>query len=692
MPGTRGSALSRRHGVAPVNGHAVTKKGSQRFEQIATGRRESLCDEEEVLVRGLSSASSSSVSLVASPPRIVLPEFDGPGTATESTGQVSSYANVLPPHQYLDSLAIVFLLINVPDVVLLLVQGLFMLRVTPISIRDGRHPSWKVIIGVEALLILFYAVITPSIRAGIATLAEPVIASTLAGNGGRGTAICASFVFIANGLPTLFIGGSISWKPSSSNITNIVSAAKSKNGASDRLDGRTENWNSLRQIIALHVVARWTWETLKRFLTIQVKQSKLENAEATPQNVSTATIAKWRKANESPPAPRMVLWTTLASHYISSQKRDQLSATENHESYLAQLEGAFHVREVTTSSVRLCVKRRKDLLSSFGELDAFEVRVNGLLWREVSASLEENTDMKNHSLYQDRLTCLFLDITSLVSSTNEIEVTNTTLDSDTILFHAAICTMQSEATPITASTVRQNSPISTLTEKVKSSTEHLEVLKSTLKRIRKDHKSSLATLRNEHDAMLKRLQAPDKAEERARRGNLALKTHIKQIEEKIASSEQEMCNIKQGIAARTSELDSCRRKWEFECAVLDRNHEKQSQKKLAMERILQEFHEEKLAIQARKERLTARDGKLKAEWQLCEDIVRKRHECDELQRRRQDSRVQLIRERQAMQAEQVLHAEQQETQVLETMDRISKMHCDRLALEKLPVHPGEAPL
>jgi len=736
MPVQRGSG-SKRGGATPtLNGHAnhsLTKKRSQRFEpsgQSPTlGPRRSSIDVDNTpktasgdstperdsdpkksagLANNLNPGSApkdpglSNVAPTAdSQKRIHVSQTPNSPTVASKGSTRSTYASVLPPHQYLDSLAITFFLVNLPTIFLVIVHLLFVIfAVSPYSSTIERYSLWKTILPAEAFIVLFFALVSPSIRALITELAEPVIASTLAGNGGRGTAICAAIMFAAGRVPTVLFGGLIRLKrnsPGALSDTLVLTAndLETENEALDRLGDELQAWllALIRQLIAIHVVARWSWEGLKTYLTNRVNQSKLEDASAAP-SVDPTALAKKKKAL-APPSnlSQMPLWTTIANNYIVATKDAELKPPEDLSAYLHDNECALHVREITSSSVRLCAKGSRQKLSScLGPFDYFDVCVNGLQWREVSISVEDGDRPADETtLYNHESVCLYLDIQALVPSTaNEIEITNShSPDPGVVLFHATICTIQKEATAaaptLAPQTVRPNSPISTLTDKLNNAIENLNQLKNNQRRIRKDHKSTVASLRSEIDILHSRLDAPDKGEERARRGNLALKYHVMQTEDKIHKLEDDIQHTEELIADRQQQLTSGRDKWEVERSTLDKSRRSQNELKSTHDRFLQQFHSEKLAINARKEKLTSREVKLKGELEILETAERKKHEdSDDRARKRRDARNQLIKERQASQAEQVLALEQLESQLEDIKERTARTNAERLVLETVP--------
>jgi hypothetical protein len=739
MPVPRGSG-SKRGGATPtLNGHAnhsLTKKRSQRFDSLAGQSPTLIAPRSSIDVDTAKTASGdstperdvdprkSSTALVNSAGFGSTLKDPGHSTVVQNTdsqnrihvGQSpssptviskgstrSTYASVLPPHQYLDSLAITFFLVNLPTIFLVLVHILFVIfAVSPYSSATERYSLWKTILPAEAFIVLFFALVSPSIRAVITELAEPVIASTLAGNGGRGTAICAAIMFAAGRVPNVLFGGIIRFKrysPGAFSDTLVLTAndLETENEALDRLGDELQAWllALIRQLIAIHVVARWSWEGLKTYLTNRVNQSKLEDASAAP-NVDSATLAKKKKAlAPTSNLSQMPLWTTIANNYIVATKDAELKPPEDLSTYLYENESALHIREVTSTSVRLCAKGlRQKLLSCLGPFDSFDVCVNGLQWREVSISVEDDDRLADEAtLYHQESVCLYLDIQALVPTTaNEIEITNSNSSNPgVVLFHVTICTIQKEATTtaiptLAPQTVRPNSPISTLTDKLNNAIENLNHLKNNQRRIRKDHKSTVASLRSEIDNLHSRLDAPDKGEERARRGNLALKYHVMQTDDKIHKLEEEIQRTEELTADRQEQLTSGREKWEAERLALDESRRSQQEKKSTHDKFLQQFHSEKLAINARKEKLTSREVKLKGELEILETAERKKlEESDDRARKRQDARNHLIKERQASQAEQILTLEQLECQLEDIKERTARTNAERLVLETVPV-------
>lgn len=728
MPGPRGNGPKRGGTTATLtNGHGthtLSKKRSQKFESASHhptlgGRRNSLDVEVDKSGSGDStpdrdsdakrppgsSASASSGSLqkeLTNAGNATISDLQNrihvgqsPGTPN-SENKNSEYASVLPPHQYLDSLAITFFLINLPTIFLVLVHVLFVIfAVSPYSSATDRYSSWKTILPAEGAIILFFALVSPSIRAYITELAEPVIASSLAGNGGRGAAISAAVMFAAGRLPNVILNGFVRLKrysPGGFSDTFVLTAKEldTKHEVLDRLGDELQAWllAIIRQLIAIHVVARWSWEGLKRYLTNRVNQSKLEDATASA-NIDTSKKKK-EKAVSPTSTVQMPLWTTIANNYIVATKDQELKPPEDLSTYIVENECCLHIQEITSCSVRIRAKgQRAKLESILGDPSAFDVSVNGLQWREISVSIEEGENPNDETMYHQQIIRLYLDIQALVPSTaNEIEITNTSLPEPVILFHATICTTQKEATAPTAApqTVRPNSPISTLTDKLNNAIENLNNLKNNQKRIRRDHKSTVTSLRSEIDALHSRLEAPDKGEERARRGNLALKYHIMQTEDKIRTLEDEIHNAEDAINDRQKELISSREKWESERSALEASRRSQHTTKSSFDKFLQQFHAEKMAINARKEKLTSREVKLKGELEILEAAERKKDEqVDDRSRRRREARAQLIKERQTSQAEQVVLVEQMESHLAEIKERTARTHSERIGLESMPV-------
>jgi hypothetical protein len=221
----------------------------------------------------------------------------------------------------------------------------------------------------------------------------------------------------------------------------------------------------------------------------------------------------------------------------------------------------------------------------------------------------------------------------------------------------------------------------------------LNDLKNNQRRIRKDHKATVATLRAEIDMHHARLDAPEKGEERARRGNLALKYHNMQTEDKIRTLKEEIQQASISITNRQKELHSSRQKWESERSTLETSHRSQHSTKSSLDKFLQQFHAEKLAINARKEKLTAREVKLKGELEILQAAEAKRdEECGDRSKKRREARAQLIKDRQASQTEQIIAVEQMELQLAEIKERTARTHGERQLLESMLSQPQSSPV
>ena len=733
MPLPKGGGTKRTGPSTTLNGHTphtLSKKRSQRLDNVVQSpslgaRRSSLdCDTaksssgdstpDRDLDGKITSASSNGTSSMAnsahltnaimngSQKQIHVGQTPGAPSVANKASTRSPYASVLPPHQYLDSLALTFFLVNLPPFVLAFIHVLFILfAVSPYSNATDRYSSWKTLLPAEAFIVLFFALASPSVRASITELAEPVIASTLAGNGGRGTAICALIMFAAGRIPDVVLGGLIRLKTNSPVLLSdtLVTTAHELDPEREIMDRFGDEWQAwilalVRQLIAVHVVARWSWEGLKQYLTNRVNQSKLEEA-----STSTSTADAGKKKKLVPPpsdSPKMPLWTTIANNYIVATKDAELKPPEDLPTFMLENECVLHVWEVDSCSVRLRARGSRDRLhESLGPFDSFRVNVNGLQWREVSVSLEHEDSNKSDPMYHQENFCLYIDIQALVQATaHEIQVTTPHFQTpDDILFHATICTIQKEATAaalLTPQTVRPISPISTLTEKLNTAVENLNELKNSQRRIRKDHKSTIASLRSELEGLHSRLETPDKGEERARRGNLAMKYHVMQTEEKIRVLEDDIHCAEETISNRQSQLSSGRQKWESERSALANSCRQQNSTKSSYDKFLQQFHSEKLAINAKKEKLTSREVKLKGELEVLEAAAKKKmEELDCRSKKRQDSRNQLVRERQTTQADEIKVVEQMESQLMEIKEKTARTHSERMRLESVPgVLPG----
>src|SRR5579862_2637223 len=284
MRGPRGSGSKRvsSNSAAP-NGaahHTLTKKRSQQridgtntashspslggrrasleVDTLKSGNEECSVEKDSEVKRPPGSSASSSCgslsrdavnpTLTDSQKRIHVGQSPETLAYTNKSDTGTSYDSVLPPHQYLDSLAITFFLINLPSIFLVFVHLVFiMFAVAPYSGSGDRYSSWKTIIPAEAGIVLFFALVSPSIRAYITELAEPVIASSLAGNGGRGAAICAVVMFAAGRLPNFMLSTFIRLKrytPGGISDT-LVSTAKeldTEHEVIDRLGDELQAW------------------------------------------------------------------------------------------------------------------------------------------------------------------------------------------------------------------------------------------------------------------------------------------------------------------------------------------------------------------------------------------------------------------------------------------------------------------
>ena len=159
-----------------------------------------------------------------------------------------------------------------------------------------------------------------------------------------------------------------------------------------------------------------------------------------------------------------------------------------------------------------------------------------------------------------------------------------------------------------------------------------------------------------------------------------------QTEEKIHRLEEDIQNAEKSIVNRQNELHTSREKWESERSALESSRRSQRSTKSSLDIYLQQFHGEKLAINARKERLTSREVKLKGDLESLEAAERKKdEESDDRSKRRQEARHQLIKERQATQVEQILQVEQMESSLAEIKERTARTHSERVLLESMPL-------
>src|SRR5205814_1739743 len=134
-----------------------------------------------------------------------------------------------------------------------------------------------------------------------------------------------------------------------------------------------------------------------------------------------------------------------------------------------------------------------------------------------------------------------------------------------------------------------------------------------------------------------------------------------QTEDKIRKLEEDIQLAEESIASRRQQLISGQEKWQSERLALENSRRSQNETKVSYDKFLHQFHLEKLAINGRKEKLALREVKLKGELDILEAAERRRHEeSDNRAKKRQEARIQLIKDRQASQAEQVMALEQME--------------------------------
>ncbi|KAK9469044.1 hypothetical protein V1512DRAFT_220817 [Lipomyces arxii] len=292
--------------------------------------------------------------------------------------------------------------------------------------------------------------------------------------------------------------------------------------------------------------------------------------------------------------------------------------------------------------------------------DGVSVRVNGILWPEVSVQtvVQHETDPIVQALEDavadevddvERETLLV--VSGLTPITEyEIEVCKRFASRRQVtICRTNICTSPKEQSVSSQQPSRPLSPVTTLLDTLCTTNALLCDEKQKLKRSRREHSKHLSALRSEIDSLRSRLGTVDKGDERAWRRVLALRESVRRTEEEIEALNAEMESLEKEESAVELEIGVRKQAWENTMAELEVVKSEFSAFEDEIGNRERGLANDESAVQVRRDRLLSRHKKLLLDFQRADQ--ERRCAWDREFARRKVQREQLRDRRQAIEAE-----------------------------------------
>ncbi|ORY79453.1 hypothetical protein BCR37DRAFT_91951 [Protomyces lactucae-debilis] len=610
---------------------------------------------------------------------------------------------VLPTYPVADTLALVLILINFPNVLVMVTHLMFSYKehVSAASSSLASPPLFMILF-VDAIVVLFTAVILPSLRSTITDISHVIIAISMSGAKWRYTfpfaAALTSMRVALNKLANL--GRLQDWNMEESSwlqsawhrfgsqllrpLRGLVAnppELSSSYTLSDTVMG------SVKSAVAIHVFSLGLIRLVKYWIqsshASSVPPSKRDESGSKKkrhQQQQQQAITAELKMDARQPS----IWDQFLNWRIDTMNKRQGDPPLN-----VGPPSAW-VAEITPWYVSLCVS------TGSTESPQLTMQVNGLPWDAKPIASSDNTET-TWSLFVENLSPkteydIALEFTepnlgryhfAICTSSRDahqprrlrgdssLPAINTNLQNATI---AATVTTGQGNTPeepvlSTDNTAHPNgplSPITTLEDSIAIAAAKLEEKRAALKRTRKENTKRLQLLQREVDHLAQRTTGTDKTEMRMQGRMLSLQNEVKRIQESIDEMEAERQQL-------VSEHEQQARRWQsehdkamHEAALLQAAKHAFEETKAAHERRFATAEQDAAKTRAKADKLSLRRTKIQQDL----DRLATEHE-DLLLKEYQDRRMEREQVRDMrLQAEadllKSLHEMQQQADLLQT--------------------------
>lgn len=593
-------------------------------------------------------------------------------------------ATVLTAFPLLDTITLLIIFLQLPSTLLTVIHFLYALQtfvppsttllsastaaslpsLTNLLLQGSNgSPSLLTIIIADIVVALLSMLIWPPARAFLIDFAQAVIAISFgAGNGdgvsGKNVVVCAGLM---GGIRV--VQGRWGWSDA---WDSLQPANRGDAAEAYMFLGRAEPSGWIRSMVAIHIVAQWGMQLLRRWLKkrpeageavggkdgkdVGVKVKDPEAAVAPGLERGDSVSGKRRKKKEAQSIRNnQPLWATVANMIVHLAKEIERSRTSS-EAQNTHSDSAAVMQSDAAGGDQVWIARigsneiafvaglvggkqeggqngttaqNGDAASGGKEAAPFFVRVNGIVWPQTEIYRLDTTDLDAAEWS--------VDITGLTGSTEyDFEFVYTTTGAR--FYTTSACTTPAQGTPspspprssLTAaasttttttttapapSPARPLSPVTTLLHSLHLATTTLSETKSALKTLRKQHKTTLSDLRRDIDRT-RTPAAPDRAEERAFRRNLALRENIKRAEEENDEMAARLAALQDEPEKLKPIWNEARAGWGKEKARLKSTQSAAAAAKAAADRAAASVESEVAALVAKKEKLAARISKL----------------------------------------------------------------------------------
>lgn len=642
-----------------VNGIAMPKKPQDSVNTATT------IETSYTSARDHDSSSHRSLSLAAC-------SLENP--AENETMQISYNSlrspDELPSYPVADTIALIIILINFPNILIMATHLLFSYKEHISAKASGSiitTPPLLMVLFMDAFVVLFTAIVLPSLRSVITDTSHVIIAVSLSGARRRlifpfATGLGALRLVLARLDADLHLddikdqkGGSL-WTAGFQRLATLLARIfhlRHNQDVSLSSDYSSASLKYVKSAVAIHIVSLGLIRMFNYWLRIDSTPLRKENE---PSH-NTAGNNKMKKKTLIPDY-KFDLRFSIWDHFLRWRADTSSKCYELTDTSESNKEPNVYIGEIAPRYIVFIVR------TSTSDRPSFVLRVNGLPWEAKIISPDEQTD-KNSSdapaigstgqmlwtIHVDNLSPKTEYDFSIVFKNHPLDLGEhrfaictsakvTTLERrrcDPYLLPAINTNSSEEPTVCVDGLIYPSgplSPVTTLEETIANASTRLEEKRSLLKRTRKENTKKLQALQRDVDHLVPRISGGiDKNEQRIQGRMLSLQTEIKRIQDSIDEMETE----KQHLITVKEEQHSVwlveKAKRDVEATILDTIRQKYDSEKAKHERRYAIVEAEAQRIRAKADKLSLRRTKIQ------QDLDRISNEQDQVLNREFQARV-----------------------------------------------------
>lgn len=503
----------------------------------------------------------------------------------------------LPSYPFADSIALVLILVNFPNLLMMATHLLFSVKEHVGANSSGStiiSPPLFMILFIDAVVVLFITLLLPSLRSIVTDMSHVIIAISMTGASWQDIVPLSFIISTTRGcfhklssyLDHCGGGGDGDGGIGGGTMMHMVYARLTKplcNGAS-RLDASTNSQMIyyVKSAAAIHIFSLG----LIRYANYWLHRLRSDGREQDHDQAMAKTKYKSDgHKSEFVSLPSIWDWFLRWRAEVSG-KRHELTHTIAHSD--------LHTLSISGIASRCVVFA---LQTNEADEPSLDIKVNGLVWKGKVSRLQVEPSDKSELSSKVTQHSWLISVENLSPKVEyEVLVLMKTATNDTLSFSFSVCTSPSSnqagrdrGDNCSASAIDNNaiedqtmsheilscpvdrlSPVSDLEDTVSKTSSTLEEKRSTLKRTRKENVKRIQVLQKELDHLSSRLNSGiDKNEQRAQGRMLSLQTEIRRMQDTIEEMEAEKEDIIRLTAEQLEQWTTKKQERDHEAQLLE---------------------------------------------------------------------------------------------------------------------------